>query len=69
MGYSGANKDFHSFRRTVITELHNAEVPEPTAAAIVGHKIQTMSYGLYSGGLRMDVLTAAIEKLEYPFNG
>jgi hypothetical protein len=30
--------------------LEQAGVPENITAAIVGHKIQTISYGLYSGG-------------------
>jgi integrase len=41
---------FHSLRSSVVTFLEQAGVPENITAAIVGHKIQTMSYGLYSGG-------------------
>ena len=41
---------FHSLRSSVVTFLEQAGVPENITAAIVGHKIQTMSYGLYSSG-------------------
>jgi integrase len=41
---------FHSLRSSVVTFLEQAGVSENITAAIVGHKIQTMSYGLYSGG-------------------
>lgn len=57
---------FHSFRKTVSTLLQNAGVPEPTAANIVGHKIKTMTYGVYSAGASLPVKFAAIKKLRYP---
>jgi integrase len=57
---------FHSFRRTVSTLLQNAGVPEPVAANIVGHKITTLTYGLYSAGASLPVKYAAIKKLRYP---
>jgi integrase len=41
---------FHSLRSSFITFLEQAGAPENITAAIVGHKIQTMSYGLYSAG-------------------
>ena len=46
----GKDKYFHIFRRTISTKLENMECPENIAANIVGHKKQTMTYGLYSGG-------------------
>jgi hypothetical protein len=36
------------------------------AAAILGHEFDTMSYGVYSGGLSLKVKRAAIERLKYP---
>lgn len=58
---------FHSIRKTFTTELENAGVPENVTADIVGHEKPTMTYGLYSGGNRYEVLKEAIEKVRYPF--
>jgi integrase len=54
---------FHSMRSSVVTFLEQAGVPENITAAIVGHKIQTMSYGLYSGGPSYEQKKTAILKL------
>jgi integrase len=62
----GRSHVFHSIRRTVITTLENAGVPENVVADIVGHKKKTMTYGLYSGGTELKVKAKAIEKLKYP---
>lgn len=68
MGY-GPELVFHSIRKCVVTELENAGLPENTVADIVGHEKPRVTYGLYSGGARFDVLKAAIEKLNYPSSG
>jgi integrase len=65
LGY-GEGKVFHSFRGTVATLLENAGVDETVAAHIVGHKIKTMTYGLYSSGTKMDLKLEAINKISYP---
>jgi integrase len=65
LGY-GPEVVFHSLRKTVATLLQNALVPEDMAAAILGHEIQTLSYGLYSGGPALAVKREAIEKVTYP---
>lgn len=57
---------FHSIRKTVVTILEQATVPEGVVADIVGHEKQTMTYGLYSGGTSLDNKRDAIEKLAYP---
>lgn len=57
--------DFHSIRRTVATLLEQAQVDELHAARLLGHKIKTMSYGLYSGGASMDVLKKAVDTISY----
>lgn len=62
----GAGLVFHSFRGTVSTMLENAGVEETVAAHIVGHKIKTMTYGLYSGGPKMALKLEAINKISYP---
>ena len=46
--------------------LEQAGVPEGVAADIVGHKKQTMTYGVYGGGSSMEQKQEAIEKLVYP---
>ena len=62
----GSQHVFHSLRKTVVTLLEQASVPEGIAADIVGHKKQTMTYGVYSGGSSMAQKQDAIEKLVYP---
>ena len=57
---------FHSFRATVITALDRAGVPENHTAQLLGHKIRTMSYGLYSGGLNIEGLNRVVEAIDYP---
>lgn len=65
MGF-GDQYVFHSVRKTVITILENAGVSENVVADIVGHEKQTMTYGLYSGGVSLDVKRKALAKLKYP---
>ncbi len=56
---------FHSIRKTVVTILENAGVPENVVADIVGHEKTTMTYGLYSGGTTLAVKREALDKLAY----
>lgn len=56
---------FHSIRKTVVTILENAGVPENVVADIVGHEKTTMTYGLYSGGTSLHVKQLAIDQLSY----
>lgn len=65
LGY-GEQHVFHSLRYTVTTQLDAAGIPEAVSARIVGHEIQTMTYGVYSGGAPFGVKRDAIEKLSYP---
>ncbi len=53
MGF-GPGHVFHSIRKVVATLLHDVGCPEPIAADILGHKIATMSYGVYSAGSSLD---------------
>ena len=39
---------FHSFRRTFVDLLANADISELHAAKLVGHSIRTLTYGLYA---------------------
>jgi integrase len=66
LGY-GPELVFHSLRKTVATLLQNAGVTETTAAAILGHDIKTMSYGLYSGGVSDDLKRDAIASIDFRY--
>ena len=46
----GEDLVFHSIRKAMATALQNTGCPEPIAADILGHEINTMSYGVYSAG-------------------
>ena len=61
----GSQYVFHSIRKTVVTILENAGLPENVVADIVGHEKTTMTYGLYSGGVSLGVKREALAKLAY----
>jgi len=65
LGY-GPKHVFHSIRETVVTMLEQAGIEEGVTADIVGHKKQTITYGVYSGGTSTSQRKIAIEKLIYP---
>jgi integrase len=56
---------FHCLRKNLATALENAGVPESTAQQIAGHKKQSMTYGLYSGGVELEKLSKAMAKVDY----
>jgi integrase len=64
LGYGGEHV-FHSFRKGVATQLESSGVPEFIAARILGHKLKTMTYGLYSGGASLETLKGAISVLKW----
>jgi integrase len=66
MGYTQGSEVFHSIRKTLITLMENAGVPEGIAADIAGHKKQTMTYGLYSAGTVLENKREALAKAVYP---
>lgn len=57
---------FHSIRKTVVTQLQRAGVPEDVTMAIVGHENSSITYGLYSAGPSLEQKREAIDKLSYP---
>jgi len=57
--------DFHSLRRTFATVLENAGVPESTISQLMGHKKQSISLYLYSGGLEFTRLKEEIERIGF----
>jgi integrase len=56
---------FHSIRKTVVTILENTGVAENIVADIVGHEKTTVTYGLYSGGVSLELKRKALAKLAY----
>lgn len=48
LGY-GEELVFHGWRKAFIAQLLEAGIPELTTANLVGHKIKTLSYGVYAG--------------------
>ncbi len=66
LGFKGRTKSFHSFRSTVCTFFKNAGIPEATAADIVGHEVDSMTFGLYAGEVDMQIKKGAIEVIDYP---
>lgn len=56
---------FHSLRKNFATALANAGVPENIAQQIVGHKKQSMTFGLYSRGVDRKVLLKEVAKVTY----
>ena len=56
---------FHSLRNTFITKLHNAKVQREHVQQIVGHKQNSITFGVYSGGLAVEQLREIINGLSY----
>ena len=48
LGFKGRNYGYHSFRSTLSNLFESAGVAENFAARIIGHKVDSMTYGLYS---------------------
>ncbi|MFC5077329.1 DUF6538 domain-containing protein [Vibrio thalassae] len=53
---------FHSLRGMLATAFENANVEEGIAATIIGHTKDTMTYGLYSNGIKPELATEAMNK-------
>ncbi|RRN67849.1 integrase [Agrobacterium deltaense] len=58
--------NFHSFRRWFITEAERAGQPETLIAAVVGHKRQGMTFGVYSAGPLIDQARVCVEAVRLP---
>jgi len=67
LGY-GDRYVFHSIRKTVTTQLENANVNENITADILGHEKPRITYGQYSGGATLKVKEEALSHLTYNFN-
>jgi integrase len=64
LGY-GRDYVFHSFRKSIARQLEEAGVPENISARLIGHEIQTMTYGLYSGGADFEAKRKALNKVSF----
>ena len=64
LGLGEKRQVFHALRNTFVEVMEAAEVPESTAKLIIGHARQSMTFGRYSKGKRVQ-LRKAINKLHY----
>ncbi len=58
--------NFHSFRRWFITAAEQAGNSENIVMRVVGHKLQGMAFGVYSGGASLEQLRACVESVRLP---
>lgn len=58
-------KDFHSFRTTLINTLKQRGVPEPEVATLVGHAIDSMTYGRYGKPYTPEFLLNMIKTVDF----
>ncbi|MFP6797499.1 MAG: tyrosine-type recombinase/integrase [Pseudomonas sp.] len=63
-----SGKVFHSIRKTTATLLQRAGVPPLTIAAIMGHKVNHITFDIYSAGPSFQQKDLAIKKLQFKFN-
>jgi integrase len=56
---------FHSFRHTFIDELKQLDADQKKIAALVGHKDESMTGGLYGKPYKPEVLYPVICKLKF----
>ncbi len=55
----------HDLRRNFAQALETADVPENVAKQLIGHHRESMTYGLYSPGVRLPELRAAVGKVTF----
>lgn len=58
--------DFHSLRRTFITQLENLGVDQVRIARYVGHSLPTLAFQVYSGGATEATQFATAKTISYP---
>ena len=61
---SKRTKCFHSIRKFVVTALEQNGVTEGVTADLVGHKKDTITYGVYSGGSALGDIAKAVAILD-----
>lgn len=57
-------KCFHSIRKFVVTSLERGGIKESVTADLVGHKKNTITYGVYSGGSALRDIAEAVAVLD-----
>ncbi len=57
--------DFHSLRRSAITALKHANVPEHDAAEVVGHEHPRVTFGVYPDRQQLARLKDIVEAIRY----
>ena len=62
---TNGKKDFHSLRHTLITYLMSKNIEEPVVASIVGHHVDSITFGRYGKGYPLATLESAINKVDY----
>ncbi len=67
-GVTDKRKVFHSFRHTVIDYLKQRHVEEALIKALVGHKDDSITTGLYGNKYTPKSLQPIVEKLEFPID-
>jgi integrase len=58
--------NFHSFRRWFITKAEQAGQPESIIAAVVGHKRNGITLGVYSAGPLLEQARQCVEAVKLP---
>jgi len=58
-------KDFHSFRTTFINTLKQKGVPEPEVATLVGHAIETQTFGRYGKPYTPEVMLDVLKQVDF----
>jgi integrase len=65
-GFDGS-VDFHSFRRTLITQLENTKgIDWIKMARYVGHRVPTLAHSTYSGGSNRQTALEVARAIKYP---
>lgn len=66
LGYP-KNFVFHCFRKTLTYMMRDAGIPESQAALIVGHDLDTITYGLYGNDISFAKKVEIMEVVSYKF--
>jgi integrase len=65
IGFTDRGLTFHSLRNNFCGALERAGIPETTAQQVAGHKKQSLTYGLYSKGVKLEHLIEAVNKVSH----
>jgi integrase len=65
-GRRRSRANFHSWRRWFATRAEQAGHHEHLVARVVGHRVQGLTFGTYSGGASLEQLRAVVESVNLP---